>query len=188
MPHNKTTTNPTKESTKHMQVSNTLANERIRAPQVRLIDQQGENQGVINTRDALYRARQEGLDLVVINSQTQPWVVKICNLNKWLYEQKRAEKAKAKKSRESEIVLKEVQLRPVTDDHDIQIKARNARNFLQDNCRVKVVIKFKGREQAHRVLGEAVMTKFLAEVGDHRQEHAPAHQGNTYSVMLLPVK
>ncbi len=171
-----------------MSVSNALANERIRAPQVRLVDDTGENHGVISTRDALHKARQQGLDLVVINNQSQPWVVKILDLNKWLYEQKRAEKARLKKSRENEVHIKEVQMRPVTDDHDVSIKAKLARGFLDDNCKVKVVIKFRGREMAHRDLGEAVMTKFLNLVGEHRQERAPAHQGNTYSVMLMPLK
>jgi translation initiation factor IF-3 len=170
-----------------MSTSNTLANERIRAPQVRLIDDTGDNQ-VINTRDALHKARSQGLDLVVINNQAQPWVVKILDLNKWLYEQKRAEKARLKKSRENEIVIKEVQMRPVTDDHDVGIKARMARGFLDDGCKVKVVIKFRGREMAHRDLGEQVMHKFLAQVGEHRQERPPAHQGNTYSVMLMNLK
>jgi len=177
-----------KDVTKHMSLTNTLANERIRAPQVRLIDESGENQGVVNTRDALHKARQQGLDLVVINNQSQPWVVKILDLNKWLYDQKRAEKARLKKSRESEIQIKEVQMRPVTDDHDIGIKARMARGFLDDNCKVKVVIKFRGREQAHRAIGEGVMNKFLNLVGEHKQERAPQHQGNTYSVLLQPVK
>lgn len=185
--HNTNTSNR-KEDTQHMSTSNALANERIRAPQVRLVDDTGENHGVIATRDALQKARQQGLDLVVINNQSQPWVVKILDLNKWLYEQKRAEKARLKKSRENEIVIKEVQMRPVTDDHDVGIKAKLTRGFLDDNCKVKVVIKFRGREMAHRDLGEAVMHKFLELVGEHRQERPPAHQGNTYSVMLMPLK
>lgn len=171
-----------------MAVTNALANERIRAPQVRLVDETGTNLGVVATRDALWKARQQGLDLVVINDQSNPWVVKILDLNKWKYEQKMAEKARLKKSRENEIHIKEIQMRPVTDDHDIQIKARMARGFLDDNCKVKVVIKFRGREQAHKTLGEAVMTKFLQQVGEHKQESAPKHQGNTYSAMLQPVK
>lgn len=185
--HNTNTSNR-KEDTKHMSISNALANERIRAPQVRLVDDTGENHGVIATRDALQKARQQGLDLVVINNQSSPWIVKILDLNKWLYEQKRAEKARLKKSRENEVHIKEVQMRPVTDDHDVGIKAKLARGFLDDNCKVKVVIKFRGREMAHRDIGEAVMSKFLNLVGEHRQERPPAHMGNTYSVMLMPVK
>ncbi len=185
--HNTNTSNR-KDDTKHMSASNALANERIRAPQVRLIDETGENVGVVATRDALHKARLQGLDLVVINNQSQPWVVKILDLNKWLYEQKLAEKARQKKSRENEIHIKEVQMRPVTDDHDIGIKARMARGFLDDECKVKVVIKFRGREQAHRDIGEGVMRKFLNLVGEHKQERPPQHLGNTYQVMLQPIK
>ncbi len=103
--HNTNTSNR-KEDTKHMSISNALANERIRATQVRLVDDTGENHGVIATRDALHKARQQGLDLVVINNQSSPWIVKILDLNKWLYEQKRAEKARLKKSRENEVHIK----------------------------------------------------------------------------------
>ena len=169
-----------------MQNTQTLANERIRAPQVRLIMPDGTNRGVISTRDALHEARRVGLDLVAINPQAQPMVVKILDLNKYLYEEKRAAKARARKSRESEVQLKEVQLRPVTDAHDIQIKARNAQGWLADGCRVKVVVKFRGREMAFRELGFRVMQQFLTEVGDHKMEREAQMQGNQILVILMP--
>ena len=175
-----------KEHSTHMTSSQTLANERIRVPQVRLINQHGSNLGVINTRDALAQARKEGLDLVAINSQASPMIVKILDLNKFLYQQKREEKERARKSRESEIVVKEVQLRPVTDEHDISIKARNARGFLDANCRVRVVIKFRGREMAFANLGFEVMSRFLQAVGEHRVEREPVLMGKSITVMLLP--
>lgn len=169
-----------------MQNTQTLANERIRAPQVRLIMPDGTNRGVISTRDALQEARRVGLDLVAINPQAQPMVVKILDLNKHLYEEKRAAKERARKSRESEVQLKEVQLRPVTDNHDVGIKARNAQGWLADGCRVKVVVKFRGREMAFRDLGFRVLNQFLAAVGEHRVEREPQMQGNQILVMLLP--
>lgn len=164
----------------------TLANERIRTPQVRLIMADGTNKGVMSTREALYEARKVGLDLVAINPQAQPMVVKILDLNKYLYEEKRAAKARARKSRESEIQIKEVQMRPVTDAHDVGIKARNAQNWLQEGHRVKVVIKFRGREMAFKDLGFQVLQKFLTALGEHRVEHEPRMQGNQILVMLLP--
>jgi translation initiation factor IF-3 len=164
----------------------TLANERIRTPQVRLIMADGTNKGVINTRDALSEARKLGLDLVAINPQAQPMVVKILDLNKYLYEEKRAAKARARKSRESEVQIKEVQMRPVTDAHDVSIKARNAQNWLQEGHRVKVVIKFRGREMAFKELGFQVLHKFLSTLGDHRVEQEPRMQGNQILIMLLP--
>lgn len=165
-----------------------LANDRIRAPQVRLITHDGQNLGVILTRDAQARARNEGMDLVIINAQSQPMVAKIVDLNKWLYEQKQAEKERAKRNRESEIVMKEVQLRPVTDEHDIAIKARNTRGWLTSNCKVKVVVKFRGREMSHKSLGHDVMRTFLATVGEHRLEREPVLQGNSITAMLLPLR
>lgn len=163
-----------------------LANERIRAPQVRLIMPDGTNRGVISTRDALSEARRVGLDLVAINPQAQPMVVKILDLNKHLYEEKRAAKARARKSRESEVQVKEVQMRPVTDSHDVGIKARNAQNWLSEGCRVKVVIKFKGREMAFRELGFRVLNEFIEALGEHRKEREPQMQGNQIHMMLLP--
>lgn len=170
-----------------MALEQTLANERIRSPQVRLILQDGSNLGVVSTRDALNRARLEGMDLVAINTQAQPMIAKILDLNKYVYEQKKAAKERARKNRENEVHIKEIQLRPVTDEHDIEIKARNARGFLDDNCKVKVVIKFRGREMAYRELGMEVMNRFLAAVGEHKLEREPNMQGNSIQAMLMPV-
>jgi translation initiation factor IF-3 len=114
-------------------------------------------------------------------------IAKIVDLNKYLYEQKKAAKERARKNRENEIHIKEVQLRPVTDEHDIEIKARNARSFLDDSCKVKVVIKFRGREMAYRELGVEVMNRFLAAVGEHKLEREPIMQGNSIQALLMPV-
>jgi translation initiation factor IF-3 len=165
-----------------MALEQTLANERIRSPQVRLILQDGSNLGVVATHDALNRARLEGMDLVAINTEAQPMIAKIVDLNKYLYEQKKAAKERARKNRENEM-----QLRPVTDEHDIEIKARNARSFLDDSCKVKVVIKFRGREMAYRELGVEVMNRFLAAVGEHKLEREPNMQGNSIQALLMPV-
>ena len=173
--------------TRNQQAPAHIVNHAIKAPQVRLIQGNGENVGVINTRDALDQAFKDGLDLVVINADSKPMVVKILDYKKYLYEQKVAAKERARKSRESEVITKEVQLRPVTDSHDIEIKARNARGFLDDNCKVKVVIKFRGREMAFRDLGFEVLNKFLAQVGDHKLERDPTMNGNTILAILMPV-
>lgn len=181
------TINQRKDQKNTMALDQTLANDRIRAPQVRLILQDGSNIGVVPTRDALARAQQEGMDLVAINTEAQPLIAKILDLNKYLYEQKKAAKERARKNRENEVHIKEVQLRPVTDEHDIEIKARNTRGFLDENCKVKVVIKFRGREMAYRELGLGVMNKFLAAVGDHRLENEPTIRGNSIQAMLMPL-
>ena len=165
-----------------------LANERIRAPQVRLIGSDGENLGVVNTRDALYQARKEGLDLVAINQQTDPMVVKVVDLGKYLYDLKRAEKERARKNRENEILLKEVQLRPVTDNHDIEIKAKHAREWLAEGDKIKLVIKFRGREMSHKELGFEVAQNFLSAIGPHKLEKAPGMTGLTILAIIAPDK
>ena len=183
-PYNKQTNNKDRQQGMNNQLA--LANERIRSPQVRLIGSDGENLGVVNTRDALSQARREGLDLVAINQQTEPMVVKVLDLGKYLYDLKREQKERAKKSRESVILLKEIQLRPVTDTHDIEIKARNARGFLDEGDKVKLVIKFRGREMSHRELGFEVARSFLAAVGAHKMEKDLTMQGNSITAILMP--
>ena len=165
-----------------------LANDRIRAPEVRLIDAEGTNVGVVKTKDALFQAQRAGLDLVVINQQSTPMVVKILDLNKHLYALKLAAKERAKKSRESEVQMKEIQLRPVTDSHDINVKATKARDFLADNCRVKVVIKFRGREMSFTKLGFGVIDQFVSLVGNFKYEKEPSMQGNSITAILVANK
>lgn len=177
-----------KEKTNSMSNEITLANERIRDVQVRLIAEDGSNVGVVNTRDALYQARKSGLDLVAINQQVSPIVVKILDLNKYLYDQKRAAKERAKKSRESTIVTKEIQLRPVTDTHDVSVKAKRATEFLADNCKVKIIIKFRGREMAFTKLGFEIINQFLEIVGTYKFDVDPRLQGNSITTIISPLK
>ncbi len=186
LPYNSNTNR--KDNTNSMREPAMLANERIRTPEVRLINAEGENVGVVKTRDALFQAQRAGLDLVVINQQATPMVVKILDLNKHLYAQKLAAKERAKKSRESEIHLKEIQLRPVTDKHDIQVKAAKAKEFLLDNCKVKVVIKFRGREMSFSKLGFGVIEEFVAQVGVFKYEKPPSMQGNQITAILVASK
>jgi translation initiation factor IF-3 len=187
-PYNGNMNNNRKDNRTPMQTTQTQANERIRAPQVRLIDADGVNLGIVNTRDALYKARNAGLDLVAINPNANPVVAKMLDLGKFLYEQKKEQKERARKSRESEVVLKEVQLRPVTDRHDLEIKARNARNFLAEHCKVKVVLKFRGREMSYAARGFEIIQEFLALVGEHRFEKTPSMSGNSITAILMPPK
>ena len=169
-----------------MQEQQALANEQIRAPQVRLIGDDGANLGVIPTKEAQRQAYQVGLDLVVINPQADPMVVKFLDLGKYLYDMKREAKERARKSRESEVIIKEIQLRPVTDTHDIEIKAKNARGFLADGNKVKVIIKFRGREMSHTQLGFEAIQSFLTAVGECRFEKEPAMMGKSIITILMP--
>lgn len=145
-------------------------NNQIRTKEVRLIGDDGEQLGIITTLDALRRAQNAGLDLVAINSKSEPPVCKILDYGKFKYDQSRKEKELAKKNRESRIELKEIQLRPTTDDNDIQIKAKRAQQFLVDGDKVKVIIKFKGRELSHTEVGRQVMDVFLRNLVDFKHE------------------
>ena len=159
-----------------------LVNERIRARMVRLID--GDQQlGVFPLNDALSRAYRQGLDLVVV-AGGEPPVCRILDASRFLYEKKRADREHARRQREMTIETKEIQLRPVTDDNDLLIKARRARGFLDEGDKVKVIVKFKGRERTHKDWGRKVVQRFLSAVGDHKVDR-PLSDGDAELMMVL---
>lgn len=162
-------------------------NERITSPRVRLIDANGVQKGVVSIRDALWQARQENLDLVKI-ADANPPVCKIVDAGKYVYEQNKAKKELAKKQRAAASELKEIQLRPATDTNDIKIKARKAREFLADGDKVKVVMRFRGREITHKEVGLAVIDTFIKELGEVRMEQPVTEQGNQITALIAPVK
>lgn len=168
--------------------STLVYNDAIRHPQVRLLDIDGNQVGLVSSREALTQARNEGLDLIEINRSANPPVVRIVDLNKWVYKLKQEQKLKEKKARENTIVIKEIQLRPVTDKHDIAVKQEHAREFLADNNKVKVVIKFRGREMTFRELGFEVMEKFIKGLDAYKVEKSPEMIGRSISAILAPAK
>lgn len=161
-------------------------NDQIRTREVRLIADNGDQVGVISTIEARRRARDVGLDLVAINISNGVPICKILDYGKFKYEQSRKEKEAAAKSRESRIDIKEIQLRPTTDSNDIQVKAKRAAGFLDDGDKVKVVMKFKGREITHIDVGVDVMKDFLAAVGDHKLERPLARSERQLFAILAP--
>jgi translation initiation factor IF-3 len=165
------------------------ANNAIRSPQVRLIGADGSNLGVVDTRTALWQARNSELDLVCISADAQPPVAKILDYGRFLYDHKRAAKLAARKSRESQIIIKEIQLRPVTDQHDIATKLGHAREWLEDqHTKIKVVIKFRGREMSFRERGFVVMRSFIDGLAGCKIEREPSMSGNQITAMLAPGK
>ncbi len=162
-------------------------NEKIRSYQVRMIDEVGNQRGVVSTREALDYARSIDLDVVQIADTTPP-VVKIVDAGKYFYEQQKRQKELAKKQRETAIDVKEVQLNCRTDIHDIKIKARKAREFISDGNLVKVSVTFRGREITHKDIGYNVLQKFVAELGDHRVDKAPSESGRQITAVYGPVK
>jgi translation initiation factor IF-3 len=143
-------------------VKEVRVNAQIRAPQVRLIGSDGHQVGIVGMREALARAQQEGLDLVEISAEANPPVCKVMNYGKYHYEQEK--KAKLAKKKQHVVKLKEVRLRPKTDEHDYQFKMRQATEFLASHHRVKVTIKFRGREMTHQEFGRKMMDRLIADL------------------------
>lgn len=168
--------------------SNYAVNNQIRTREVRLIGEQGEQLGVISTLDALRKAQNAGLDLVAINSKSNPPVCKILDYGKFKYDQSRKEKELARKNRESRIELKEIQLRPTTDDNDIKIKAKKAQSFLEKGDKVKLVLRFKGREMSHTEVGRKVVDNFLACLTDYKFERPVSMSDRQLFAILAPIK
>ncbi|MFT8716697.1 translation initiation factor IF-3 [Gluconobacter potus] len=137
-------------------------NEEIRVPQVRLIDEEGEMQGVMTTRDALMRAFSVGLDLLEISPTAVPPVVKILDYGKFKYEQQKKKNEARKKQKVIEI--KEVKVRPGTGEHDFQTKLKAIHSFLDEGDKVKISLRFKGREMAHQELGIKMLERIRQEV------------------------
>lgn len=163
-----------------------VSNERIRHHEVRVMDENGQPLGIMTSRQALWEARNRGLDLIEITAQANPPVVRITDLNKWIYNLKMAKKEQDRKARENATVVKEIQLRPVTDKHDIEVKQNHARGFLADSNKVKVVIKFKGRELSFTQKGFEVMETFIEGLGPCKIEKAPEMNGRMLMAIIAP--
>lgn len=163
-------------------------NDRIRVPSVRLIGSDGQNLGIRSTVDARRTADSHGLDLVIISPTADPPVAKICDYGKFIYEQKQHKKEQDRKIRESATVTKEIQLRPAIGVHDLEVKINHARSWLDDNCKIKIVLKFRGREMAHKDLGFAVVNEFLDRLENCKVEKKPEMNSNTIIAMVAPGK
>lgn len=162
-------------------------NERIRAREIRVLDEDGAQLGIMSPQQALEIARSKGLDLVEIAPQAQPPVCRIINFGKWQYEQKK--KQKEAKANQTYIVVKEIKFRPVTDEHDYQFKKNHALKILQDGDKVKATVRFRGREIAHKDLGNALLIRLekdLTEVGT--VEVRPKLEGMNMFIMFAPKK
>ena len=157
----------------------------IRAPQVRCIDPDGEQLGVLDTRDAISKAEDFGLDLVEVQPNVDPPVCKILDYGKYKYEaQKRANEARKK---QKIIEVKEIKLRPNIDEHDYQVKMRNVVKFLSSGDKVKVTLRFRGREMAHQELGANVLTRVREETDEIAKiEAMPKMEGRQMIMVLAP--
>lgn len=158
-------------------------NEQIRARQVRLIAEDGEQVGVVSIQDALARAEEAGLDLVEISPNAEPPVCKILDYGKYKYElQKKASEARKK---QKVIEVKELKFRPNIDDHDYNVKIKAARRFLEDGDKVKVTLRFRGREMAHLDLGMKVLARVREELTDIAKVEMDARVEGKQAIMIL---
>ena len=158
-------------------------NDEIRALQVRLIDQDGEMQGVMSARDAVARAFAVGLDLLEISPNAEPPVVKILDYGKYKYElQKKKNEAKKK---QKVIEIKEVKVRPNIDENDYQVKLRAMKSFIDEGDKVKVTLRFRGREMAHQDIGIKVLERIRNEMDVLSKVEQMPRMENRQMVMVL---
>ena len=158
-------------------------NEDIRVPQVRLIDQDGEMQGVMTAREAIQRAFAVGLDLLEISPNADPPVVKILDFGKYKYEQQKKKNEARKKQKVIEI--KEIKVRPNIDENDYQVKMRAMKSFIEEGDKVKVTLRFRGREMAHQEIGVRVLERIRSEMDPVTKVEQMPRMENRQMVMVL---
>ena len=167
------------------EASGPRVNDAIRAREVRLIDETGQNVGVVARTDAIARAEQAGLDLVEISPDAEPPVCKILDYGKFKYqEQKKA--AEARKHQKI-VEIKEIKMRPGIDDHDYDVKMRAIRRFFEEGDKVKITLRFRGREMAHQQLGMAVLIRVKTDTESiAKVESEPRFEGRQMVMVLAP--
>ncbi len=160
-------------------------NEEIRAREIRLIDSDGQQLGIVPLKEGLRIAMERGLDLVEVAPRAKPPVCRIMDYGKYKYEQSKKEREARKKQRV--ITVKELKLRPNIEEHDFQVKVRNALRFLQDGDKVKITLMFRGREISHSELGRNLCLRFYQCVQDYAViEKEPKIEGKNMVMVLAP--
>ena len=164
-------------------------NEQIRAKEVMVIGPNGEQLGIKSTRDAITLSTYAGFDLVMINPNGNPPVCKVMDYNKFKYEKAKKEKAALKKQKANITETKEFRLSPTIDVGDIETKLKNVTKYLEKGDKIKLSIRFKGRQMAHTDLGKDVLVKFAARLEDIAEvEQQPKLDGRSMTMLLAPKK
>ncbi|QGU94962.1 translation initiation factor IF-3 [Clostridium bovifaecis] len=162
-----------------------LINEQIREKEIRLIGDDGEALGIVSTKEAMDIAEEKELDLVMISPNAVPPVCKVMDYGKYLYEQ--TKKVKEAKKNQKVVNIKEIRLSPTIEEHDIEIKANRAKQFLQEEDKVKVTVRFRGREADYSYKGNAILDLFVSKVGDVGIIEKPAKlEGRNMILILAP--
>ncbi|MBO9321181.1 MAG: translation initiation factor IF-3 [Roseiflexus sp.] len=160
-------------------------NNRIRAREVRLIDENGAQVGIVSIRDALSMAEERGLDLVEVAPNAVPPVCRILDYGKFRYEQSKKEREARKNQKQVEV--KQIRLEPKTDDHDLEVKAKQARRFLLEGDKVKFNLRFRGREIFHQEIGLEMLERMAEELRDISiVEQRPTMEGRVLTLLLAP--
>ena len=164
----------------------TLINEEINFPQIRVIGPEGEQLGIMSSDSALQMAYDKGLDLVTMSAQANPPVCKIMDYGKYRFDREKREKEAKKKQQTVE--LKEIQLSPRIETHDFETKAKHARKFLEAGNKVRVVMRFRGREMSHMAIGREIIDKFAEICSDvGTVEKKPSVDGRLMSMVVTPI-
>lgn len=162
-------------------------NERIAASTLRVIGDDGKQIGVLGKFEALQKARELGLDLVEVAPMAKPPVAKIIDFNKFLYQEAKKRQEEKKKSRKSE--TKEIRLGPFMDDHDLQVMINRAREFIQNGDKVRIVVKFRGRQIVHPEFGQETLKKVTSAIADvSKIERDPHFEGKQLLALIVPDK
>ena len=162
------------------------SNNRISSPEVQVIANDGENLGIMNTNEAISKAKNDGLDLIEIAPNAKPPVCKIMDMGKYKYDAQK--KANLAKKKQKIIALKEIKMRPVTETHDYEFKVKNAKKFIAKGDKVKFTIRFKGRELQHSHLGNELMTKIKDDMKDiGKVELQPKFDGKQMIMVIQPL-
>jgi len=160
-------------------------NHRIRVPEVRVVAEDGSNLGVLSTEQALRRAQEVGLDLVEVNPKASPPVCKILDFGKYKYEEKK--KQREAKKKQTVVEVKEIKVRPKTDDHDLEVKVRAIRKFIESGNKVKVTCRFRGREIMHPQRAHMQLDYLVSKVEDIANvEQRPAMEARTLALIVAP--
>ena len=161
-------------------------NKRINSSEVQVIGSSGENLGILNTQEAINKAKNEGLDLIEIAPNTKPPVCKIMDMGKFKYDAQK--KANLAKKKQKIVLLKEIKMRPVTETHDYDFKVKNAKKFIAKGDKVKFTIRFKGRELQHSHLGNELMGKIKEDMKDiGKVELHPKFDGKQMIMVIQPL-
>ncbi len=177
-------------TTKPVKADKTRINEMIRCPQVRVIDEKGEQLGIMRPEDAVREAEARGLDLVEVAPMAQPPVCRLIDYGKYRYQQSKRQK-EARKHQHT-IVIKEIKYRPKISDHDFEFKTNHVKEFLEEGNKVKLTIMFRGREMAHPEFGQDLLVRIVAAVKDHIVETGDVKrtrmEGRNMSIVISPSK